>query len=580
MAVNAVKANPPGSDKPDLEQKVSEMLAKLTLEEKLDLIGGDKSFYIRAEPKIGLPELRMADGPMGVRNATPTSTAYPADIALAATFDPELANRMGIAMGRDSRARGVHFLLGPAVDMYRVPMCGRNAEYMGEDPLLTGTMAVQIIRGVQSQGVVATIKHFVGNEQEDHRMTVSSEIDERTLREINLRPFEMGVKEGGVWASMCAYNKLNGTYCSANDWLQNQVLKKEWGFTGIEMSDWGAAHDALGCANGGLDLEMPSGKFMNRENLLPLIKEGKITEATIDDKCRRILRVAVAMNFVSQEQKDSSIPMDDPKSSEVALEIAREGTVLLKNDGNLLPLDRAKVKSIVVLGPNADPAVTGAGGSSHVKAEHEVSVLDGVKKIAGAKVTVTHIPWAIDAAIAKALETAEFSAPVKTEFFAGKRAQGKVIASRDDTTINFDWKDQSPMPGVGPADFSARFTTKIRVKTSGLYLMVVRSDDGSRVTVDGKRAVNNWSDHQMKFAGSLVQLDADRDHDLRVEYYNGTGQAAIQFGYMPAPGNARRRRQKTNRRRRRRGRLRRLQRRNELRRRRHRPQILPPRRPG
>ena len=285
----------------------------------------------------------MTDGPLGPRMDGP-STAYPSEIALAASFDLDLARQWGQAMGRDTRARGRHVILGPAMDMYRVPVCGRNSEYLGEDPYLTGRMATEIAREIQAQGVVATLKHFVCNDEEFHRRTISAEVDERTLREIYLRPFEMAVKEAHPWAVMGAYNRLNGIYCCSNDWLIHTVLKNQWSFNGMLMSDWKAAHEPLDCVNAGLDLDMPKGQAMGRELIVPLIKEGKITQATIDDKVRRILRVIVAMGFINHQQKDESVPLDDPAKRRRRAGVARAGTVLLKNEKNLLPLDRRRSK--------------------------------------------------------------------------------------------------------------------------------------------------------------------------------------------------------------------------------------------
>jgi beta-glucosidase len=276
----------------DIEQRVDAILTKMSLEEKIDYLGGVDGFYIRANERLGLPALKMADGPLGLRNNGP-STAYPGGIALAASWDTELARRMGAMIGRDARARGVHFLLGPGVNMYRAPMCGRNFEYFGEDPFLAARITVAYIAGVQAQGVSATVKHFLGNNSEIDRHHTSSDIDERTLREIYLPTFEAAVKEAHVGAVMNAYNLVNGVHMTQNAPLNVELLKTEWGFDGIVMSDWDATYDAIAAANAGLDLEMPSARFMNRATLLPAVEQGKVTVATIDDKVRRILRKAI-----------------------------------------------------------------------------------------------------------------------------------------------------------------------------------------------------------------------------------------------------------------------------------------------
>jgi len=367
------------------------ILSQMTLEEKVDLLGGVDDFFIRGVPRLGVPRLRMADGPMGVRNFGP-ATSMAAGIGLSATWNPALAERVGMEIGRDARAKGVHFLLGPGVNIYRAPMNGRNFEYFGEDPLLASHIAVAYIRGVQSQGVSATIKHFMGNNSEFDRHNVDAVIDERTLREIYLPVFEAAVKDAHVGAIMDSYNLTNGTHLTQNGYLNTDVVKKEWGFDGVVMSDWRATYDGVAAANGGLDLEMPSGAFMNRANLLPAIQQGKIPVAIVDDKVRRILRLAVRFGWLSREQTDLSVPRFNQRGREIALQAAREGLVLLKNQGNVLPLDRAKIKSVAVIGPDAYPAVPVGGGSARVQPFAAVSFLEGVSNYLGAGVPVFFSP--------------------------------------------------------------------------------------------------------------------------------------------------------------------------------------------
>ena len=328
----------PVADSPAIEQRVDAMLAKLTLAQKVDLIGGEDNMYIRAEPAIGLPRLQMSDGPFGVRSVGP-STAYMAGVGLAASWDPALAQRVGEAMGHDARARGVNFFLGPGANIHRAPQNGRNMEYYSEDPFLAGRMAVGFIDGIQSQGVVATIKHFVANNSEYDRRHLDTLIDERTLHEIYLPAFEMAVKDAHVGAVMSSYNLVNGDYLSENHAISDDILKQDWGFNGIFMSDWGAAHDGVKSFNAGLDLEMPSADAMSPQRLLPLLKDGKLSRAVLDDKVRRILRTAVRFGFLDRPQKELSQPLFSLASDAVALQSAREGLVLLKNAQHVLPLD-------------------------------------------------------------------------------------------------------------------------------------------------------------------------------------------------------------------------------------------------
>jgi len=376
--------------KAPVEERTADLLRQLTLDEKLKLIGGDH-FSTFAIERLGIPAYKMTDGPMGIR-ANGKTTAYPGGVALAATWNTGLAERIGVAFGRDCRARGIHILLAPGMNLYRAPMCGRNFEYLGEDPTLAGDMASAFIQGVQSQGVAATAKHLAGNEQEVDRHDLNSAIDERTLRELYLKPFEIAVKNG-VRCVMNSYNPLNGIHATQNNWLNNTLLKGDFGFQGVLMSDWQSCYDTLGMTNGGLDLEMPLGKFYEAGALKALLSSGKIKETTIDEKVRRILLLGFSMGWFDRPQQDSSIPLDDPESAKASLDSARESITLLKNERRILPLDRSGIKRIVVLGPNADPAVIGGGGSALVKEPaHVVSALQGLKEKAGG-VEIVRVPW-------------------------------------------------------------------------------------------------------------------------------------------------------------------------------------------
>src|SRR5215211_5019312 len=302
-----VAAQTPAPPTQGVEQRVEAILKQLTLEEKIDLLAGTDGFFVREVKRLGLPRLKMADGPMGVRNFGP-ATAMAAGVGLAATWNPQLAERVGTEIGRDARAKGVHFLLGPGVNIYRSPTNGRNFEYFGEDPFLAARITVGYIRGVQSQGVSATVKHFAANNSEFDRHDTDSVVDERTLREIYLPAFEAAVREARVGAVMSAYNLTNGAQMSANRRLGVELLKDEWGFDGVLMSDWGGVHDAEGAANGGTDLEMPGPQYFDPEALLPLVRSGRVAEATIDDKVRRLLRNVVRFGWMDRPQLDPSVP--------------------------------------------------------------------------------------------------------------------------------------------------------------------------------------------------------------------------------------------------------------------------------
>ena len=357
------------------KQRAAELVSQMTLEEKLSYIGGIDGFFIREIPRLGIPRIRMADGPQGVRNDT-KSTMYPCGIAAAATWNRDLAYDYGKSLGTDARARGVHIMLGPGVNIYRFPKCGRNFEYYGEDPYLTSETAVQYIRGMQSAGVMATIKHFCGNNQEYNRNNGSSDIDERTLNEIYLPAFRKAVQEAQTGAVMSGYNLVNSVHMTENKALIKDMLRDEWGFEGIFMSDWTATYSSILSANNGLDLEMSWGQFMNPRVLKTAIETGTVTEKTIDEKCRHILQTLIEFGFLDREQKDSSLPEQNPDCDLTALKVAREAIVLLENEDDILPFSR-KVRKVAVLGPNSGNIPTG-GGSGAVDPFTTVSVTEGV----------------------------------------------------------------------------------------------------------------------------------------------------------------------------------------------------------
>ena len=519
----------------DTEARVDSLLKQLSLEEKIDLIGGVDDFYIRAIPRIGFPRLKMADGPVGVRNYGP-STVF-GGISLAATWDPELARRIGAVIGQDARARGVHFMLGPGVNIYRAPMCGRNFEYFGEDPLLASRTAVAYIQGMQSQGVSATIKHFMGNNEEYDRHGMDVVIDERTMREIYLPVFEAAVKEAHVGAIMDSYNLTNGRHMTENGYLNTDVAKKEWGFSGILMSDWTSTYDGVASANGGLDLEMPSGKFMNRATLLPAVQAGKVSVATIEDKVRRILRTAIQFGWLDREQTDLSIPLFNPEGRKVALEAARSSMVLLKNDGNLLPLDKGRIKSIAVIGPDAYPAQPGGGGSAEAKPFAPVSYLEGIVNYLGAdKVYYSRgIPTLEEMAKQTDFSTeATGGEPgLKAEFFPNADLSGSPATTRIDKHVHFE-----PARGYdgAEANMSARWTGYFTPNAAGNYLVFVQGpgeNGGYRLYVDNKLVFDNWRTWYAFVSETSMTLTA-APHRVEVDYHadHGWGKTTLNLGIV------------------------------------------------
>jgi beta-glucosidase len=378
-----------GNDPQAVEKRVDSLLSRMTLEEKVDLIGGDTPFRTHAIPRLDIPFFQMADGPVGAHIPAPT-IAYAAGIGLAASWDTSLALNIGQQLGRDSRSRGAAFILGPGVNIYRAPMNGRNFEYFGEDPFLASAIAVGYIRGVQQQGVSATVKHFLGNNSEYLRHDSDSIIDQRTLREIYMPVFEAAVKTAKVGAIMDSYNLTNGAHMTQNKPLNVDVAKDQWHFPGIIMSDWVATYDTAAAANGGLDLEMPYGVYFAPEKILPLLKDGTISQATLDDKVRRILRVAADFAWLDRPQLDTDIPRYNIQGREASLQAALEGAVLLKNENNALPLDKKSIKTIAVIGPTATQTVTTGGGSGEVVSFASTNLLVGVSNYLGDQAKVLY----------------------------------------------------------------------------------------------------------------------------------------------------------------------------------------------
>jgi beta-glucosidase len=523
--------------KTDVEKRVESILSQMTLDEKIEMIGGINDFYTRPIPRLGISSLRMSDGPIGVHDYGLT-TAYPAGIALAASWDVDLAERFGTAMGKDARARGVHFILGPGMNIYRAPMNGRNFEYFGEDPFLASRMAVSVIKGIQGQGVIATAKHYAGNNSEFARMTLSSDIDERTLREIYLPAFEVSVKEAHVGAVMDAYNLVNGAYMTQNNHLNNEILKNEWGFDGILMSDWGGTHDGVAAANGGLDLEMPSPTFMNRDALLPALKEGKISDATIDDKVRRILRKAIEFGFFDRAQTEIDIPTYSQEGRQAALEVARGSMVLLKNSGNLLPFDENKLKTIAVIGPDAYPAVVSGGGSAETKPFNAVSYLEGISNRLGIKVKVL---YGVDVPpLDEVFESSEFvAAPngengLKGEYFSNEELKGTPALVRTDKHVHFDWGEGSFAASEPVDHFSIRWTGYFVPKESGDYKFYTSADDGVRLYVGDEIAIDDWQPHAQTMDVASRHLEAGQAYTIRLEYFESVGSAIVGFGVTRA----------------------------------------------
>jgi beta-glucosidase len=400
LAMSSPKVKAQKNSPTSIDAKISSIIKQMTLEEKIAMLHANSLFSSPGVKRLGIPDLRCDDGPLGIREevlpgwgsanlTTDSATFFPNGSALAATWNPDLAYRFGHDMGEEARARGKQIILAPAFNITRTPLNGRTYEYYSEDPFLNARLAVQAVKGIQSQHVAACVKHFAVNNQEVDRGRIDVQIDERALREIYLPAFKASITEGDAWAIMSAYNKIRGEYCSENDYLLNTILKKEWGFKGFVMSDWGGTHSTVAAANKGLDVEMGSGEKYNQyffaDKLLDSVKAGKVSMQTIDDKVGRVLWV---MYHTSLSENQPAGKINTPTHSKTVYDIAAESIVLLKNENHLLPLNVSAVKSIAVIGDNATRTFHLGGFGAGVKARYEVTPLEGLKSRLGKTVSI------------------------------------------------------------------------------------------------------------------------------------------------------------------------------------------------
>ena len=423
VAQNQSASSIPPYKNPSLpvEQRVQDLLGRMTLQEKVAMLSGADWMQSVPNERLGIPSIKMADGPIGIRSwAGPssetkgakkqvTTTAFPAGVAMAATWDTDLLQSEGRAIGQEMKSLGRDMILGPTVNINRTPLWGRNFEGYGEDPYLTSRLGVAYIKGVQGEGVIATVKHFAANNQEFERHRINAVVDERALQEIYFPAFKAAVQESGVWSVMSAYNKLNGVYCAENSFLLKDTLQKQWGFEGFVVSDWGSTYSTVGTVNAGMDLEMPGGEPMKNwlkkpgtqaagngggwlvpQKVLPEISAGKISTATIDDNVGRILRV-IFISGQFDKPHAATGEVETPEQRALARKAATESIVLLKNAGNILPLDPVKIHSVVVIGPNAAVSRTGGGGSSLAVPKYSISPLKGIQDRAGNRMQVSDV---------------------------------------------------------------------------------------------------------------------------------------------------------------------------------------------
>ncbi len=545
---------------PAVEARVNAILAQMTTEEKADLATGELNnfygFYNNPEERVGIPAQTMADGPVGVRIANPNadrrSTSMPSATALAASFDPALVRTVGETLGDEAFHTGHNVLLAPSVDIPRTPLWGRAFEGFGEDPLLSGVLGTEYIRGVQSSPVLATIKHFAVNDQETSRFTISSQVDDRTLHEIYTKPYEQAVREGKPGAAMCSFNKINDVEACGNP-LMNTLLKGEYGHRGFVMSDYNATPtNTAQAANNGLDQEQPGdqgeGSANFGERLVQAVEAGDVPMSRLDDMVRRQLRPMVGLGlFENPVQTDR---FDEQAHGQVARKVAQEGTVLLKNDRDALPLRTGRrLRSVAVIGPDADNASAKGGGSSTIsRPTYEVSPLEGIRNRAGDRVRVTYAagtdgisegdllpgPAPVSSTVLRPTGGASGERGLRAQFWGNTGFEGDPELDLVDPNVNVNWgfqnfsgfnaaspKATSSQAVVGNfglfGDLSARWTGELIAPETADYRLGVTSRGEARVWLDGELLVENTSD-TVTSEGVSVRLRAGEPHSVRIEY--------------------------------------------------------------
>ena len=508
--------------------ELNELIGRMTLDEKISLLAGKDLWYTVPIPRLGIPSIKTTDGPNGARGALadmgPTSDLFPVGTALGATWNPELVQQVGGALAEEVKSKGAHVLLGPTVNIHRVPIAGRNFECFSEDPYLSGKVASAYIRGLQGKGVSACIKHFACNDQEFQRTSISAEVDERAQREIYLEPFRIALEEAKPWSIMSSYNRLNGTYASENDYLLKSLLKEEWEFDGAVISDWVGTYSDRTPA-GGLDLEMPGpARWMREDIVRRALESGALTQEQLDDKVRRILRLIQRVGSFDQPSIAEERGDDRPEHRALIRKVGQESIVLLKNEGGLLPLDPGRIKTIAVIGELAERPNVKGGGSSRVSPHYVVSPLEGVRARAGES---ARVEYALGCMTFKGTPELD-SRYVKTDdgaanglrltIFEGLDCSGTPVFDTVTRRSEFEWW-REVAPDLQGEQFSARLSGLFTASQAGKHTFGLRGRAQGRLFIDDQVIIDGGKQlHPYAEQIGEVQLAAGQSAKIRVEY--------------------------------------------------------------
>lgn len=480
---------PLGKD-PKIEERVEKILEQMSLEEMAQMLSG-LGFTTKANERLGIPSLVMVDGPVGPLIGK--STNFSSNISMAATWNDSLVYAIGEAMGEETKAKNQNTLLAPNINIHRVPFAGRNYETFGEDPYLAGEMAVNFIQGLQSQGVAASVKHFVANSQEYERKKVDAKISKRALEEIYFPAFKKAVQEGNSMTVMSAYNRINGQYASSNTWLMTDVLKDRWGFQGLVMSDWGAVHSTIPTLYAGLDLEMPLPEYLTSDKVLKIIEEDMILRDKVEDKVRRMLRVMMTLGLFDEEPWTTYSSYDTTGHARLALQTSRESIVLMKNDQSFLPLAKDEVKNLAVIGALAD-----RGGTRRVFSPYEVSPLQGIKNLVGDELEVSHTTGYNMKEDGKFVTSEDFTTMdgrpgFELQFYDNLQLEGNPVATVMEDRLSEGYSVMPPVPEIEDDNYSIRVKGQLTAPRSGWYkFSVTMAFSKMRFFLDGKQMLDNW----------------------------------------------------------------------------------------
>ncbi|MFM2280166.1 MAG: beta-glucosidase [Pseudomonadota bacterium] len=471
---------------------IAEILDQMTLEEQASILSGADFWTTVPVERLGIPKIKVTDGPNGARGGGSLvggvkSACFPAAIAVGSSWNPELARELGKALAEEAKTKSARVLLAPTVNIHRSGLNGRNFECYSEDPYLTSELAVAYIEGVQGEGIAATIKHYVGNESEIERATISSDIDERTLREIYFPPFEAAVKRANVRAVMSSYNRLNGTYTSDHPWLLTEVLRGDWGFDGIVMSDWFGSHSTVESVNAGLDLEMPGPTRDRGAKLVAAVKDGLVKAETVRKAAGNMLRLLEWVGAFEDATMHEEQAIDRPEHRALIRRMGAEGTVLLRNDG-VLPLARAEIGAIAVIGPNADTARVMGGGSAQINAHYRVSPLEGIRTALAGKNAVLHARGADNSRLMPMLQ-----GPVTVEFFDSVDLSGPVVHRMTLAEAHAFWLDPIS-PKLDMSAFSARISGEYTASEDGTHVFGAVTAGRGLLKIDGEVVADFWDD--------------------------------------------------------------------------------------